>query len=338
MRVSIIGCGNIAKVHLKVLNAMDGVEISSVVDINEDKADKAAEKYGCKAYYDYKKMLNEDRPDSVHICTPHYLHTEMAIEALSSGAHVLCEKPCAINTEQLSKLRMAQLMSTTEFGVCFQNRYNTSVTAVKSAIEMNKYGAVKGVRAFVQWFRDEAYYSDDWHGKQATEGGGVVINQGIHTLDLMRYLVGSDIVSVTGHVANDHLKGVIEVEDTAHARLVFENGVIGLFDATTAFSFNSDVLIDIFCERATLRIEGDRAFIIKDGGEIEILNTEKTAEAMGKDYWGGGHEALIRDFYNCIASGAHFPIDSHEGGKSVEEFSAIYESSKSGEEIILKRK
>ncbi len=334
MRVSVIGCGNIAQVHLEILSSMEGVEISSVADIVEGKADKAAEKYSCKAYYDYIKLLDEDHPDVVHICTPHYLHVEMSVEALSRDIHVLCEKPCAMNKEELAKIRMAQLMSTHEFGVCFQNRYNPSVAAVKNTLETGRYGAIKGARAVVQWCRNEDYYSDDWHGTLKKEGGGVAINQGIHTQDLLRYLVGSDVLSVTGHVANDHLKNVIEVEDTVHARFVFKNGAIGLYDATTAFSLNAKPIIDVFCERATLRVEGDNACIIHKDGEIELLGTEKN-NARGKDYWGGGHEALIRDFYNCLSAGSRFPIDSHEGGKAVEELSAIYESSKTGEEAVI---
>ena len=129
MRVSVIGCGNISNVHLEILASMEGVEISSVADIVAEKADKAAEKYDCKAYYDYRKMLDEEHPDVVHICTPHYLHVEMAVEALSRDIHVLCEKPCAMNREELAKIKMAQLMSTCEYGVCFQNRYNASVMA-----------------------------------------------------------------------------------------------------------------------------------------------------------------------------------------------------------------
>lgn len=337
MRVSVIGCGNIAHVHLEVLNAMEGIEISSVADIVEQRADKLAEKYNCKAYYDYIKMLDEDKPEAVHICTPHYLHVQMAVEAMSRDIHVLCEKPCAMNTEELSKLKMAQLMSTCEFGVCFQNRYNSSVITVKNLIDSGAYGAIKAARAIVQWHRDEDYYSDDWHGTLKKEGGGVVINQGIHTQDLLRYLIGSDIVGVTGHIANDHLKGVIEVEDTAHARFVFANGVVALYDATTAFGVDSRVLIDLVCEKATVRIEGNHAYIVHDDGEIEPIAIDENTTHRGKKYWGRGHEALIRDFYDHIENGEHFPIDSHEGGKAVEEFTAIYESSKSGKEIVLRK-
>ena len=109
---------------------------------------------------------------------------------------------------------------------------------------------------------------------------------------------------------------------------------MGLYDATTAFGLNAKPIIDIFCERATLRVEGDNACVIHRDGELELLGT-KSSVARGRDYWGGGHEALIHDFYDCIAADSHFPIDSQEGGKSVEEFSAVYESSRTGEEIII---
>ena len=111
MRVSVVGCGGISRSHLKVLNEMDSVTISSVVDIVREKADSAALEYGCKAYYDYDMMLSEDKPDCVHICTPHYLHVPMAVKALTQGIHVLCEKPCAISAEGLTQLKMAQLLS-----------------------------------------------------------------------------------------------------------------------------------------------------------------------------------------------------------------------------------
>ncbi len=265
MRVSVVGCGLISRNHLRVLKNLKNIEISSVVDIKKDRADAAAKKYGCKAYYDFETMLKEDKPDSIHICTPHYLHVPMAVAALEKGIHVLCEKPCAISEEGLSQLRQAQENSSVDFGVCFQNRYIESVIAVKDLIDKKIYGEVKSVRAFVHWSRGEDYYNDDWHGKLSKEGGGVTVNQAIHTQDLMRYLIGSDAVSVTAHTFNDHLKGVIEVEDTVHALFSYENGVTGLFNATTAFSDNLPVQIDIICKRGTLRIEGEKAYVISLG-------------------------------------------------------------------------
>lgn len=335
MRVSVVGCGMISRNHLRVLKSLKNVEISSVVDIKKERADKTAKKYRCKAYYDYETMLSEDKPDCIHICTPHYLHVPMAVTALRKGIHVLCEKPCAISEEGLELLRKAQENSTVNFGVCFQNRYIEAVSAVKDIIDRKIYGRIESVRAFVHWSRGEDYYSDDWHGTLEKEGGGVTVNQAIHTQDLMRYLIGSDAVSVTAHIFNDHLKGVIEVEDTVNALFEYENGVTALFNATTAFTDNRPVMIDIVCKRATLRIEGDNAYIISFG-KVKQLRLKNKLDFIGKSYWGGGHAPLIKDFYDCIENKKPFPVDAFEGGKAVEEFLAIYKSSESGEKVYLK--
>lgn len=336
MRVSVVGCGGVSKSHLKALSEMESVTISSVVDIVREKADDAARQYNCTAYYDFDTMLEEDKPDCVHICTPHYLHVPMSVKALTQGVHVLCEKPCAISSEGLSQLRLAQLMSEAKFGVCFQNRYNESVLLVKDIIVKETYGKVTSARACVHWERGEDYYGDDWHGTLEKEGGGVVVNQAIHTQDLLRYLVGKNVKAVTAHVFNDHLKGVIEVEDTVYALFDYDDGTRAVYNATTAFSTNLPVLIDIFCEEATLRIEGNNAYVIKDGNTQQLHLADNTG-FVGKNYWGKGHASLIRDFYDCIEKDCKFPIDAVEGGKAVEEFLAIFKSSESGEKIYLKK-
>jgi predicted dehydrogenase len=259
----------------------------------------------------------------------------MAVAALKKGIHVLCEKPCAISEEGLSELRKAQDESSASFGVCFQNRYIESVKAVKDIIDKKIFGKVEAVRAFVHWSRDENYYSDDWHGKLSKEGGGVTVNQAIHTQDLIRYLIGSDVSSVTAHTFNDHLKGIIEVEDTVHALFTYENEVTALFNATTAFSDNRPFMIDIICKKATLRIEGERAYIVRNG-KIKPIRLKKASAFTGKSYWGSGHTPLIKDFYASIEKGKPFPIDAYEGGKAVEEFLAVYRSSETGEKIYLK--
>lgn len=336
MRVSVVGCGGVSKSHLTALNEMKDITISSVVDIKKDRADAAASEYNCKAYYDFDAMLEDDKPDCVHICTPHYLHVEMSVKALSAGVNVLCEKPCAITAEGLSKIKVAQLMSEAQFGVCFQNRYNESVLLIKELIEKEQYGKILSARALVHWERNEDYYSDDWHGTLSKEGGGVVVNQAIHTHDLLRFLVGKSIRAVTGHVYNDHLKGVIEVEDTVYALFEFDDGVKAIYNATTAFSDNLPVLIDIICEKATLRIEGNNAYVITDG-ETEHLHIADNTGFVGKNYWGKGHSSLISDFYDCLLNGRKFPIDALEGGKAVEEFLAIYKSSETGEKVYLNK-
>ncbi len=336
MRVSVVGCGGVSESHLRALSEIDFVEISSVVDIVKEKADAKAEKYNCKPYYDFETMLNEDKPDCVHLCTPHYLHVPMAVSALNNGVNVLCEKPCAISADGLSRLRVAQLMSDAQLGVCFQNRYNESTLIIKNLIDTAEYGKVIAARANVHWERGADYYSDGWHGTLEKEGGGVVVNQAIHTHDLLRFLIGKNIVAVTAHVYNDHLKDVIEVEDTVHAIFEFEDSITALYDATTAHSVNQPIMVDIVCEKATLRIEGDNAYVITDSG-IEQLHLADNTGFVGKNYWGKGHSSLINDFYDCLKNNRKFPIDAIEGGKAVEEFLAIFQSSASDKKIILKK-
>lgn len=336
MKVSVVGCGNISKTHLPILQSLPGVEISSVVDIKPERADLAAEKYGCRVFYDFDAMLAADRPDSIHICTPHYLHTEMAVKALENSINVLCEKPCAITKGEISALKEAASKSSALFGVCFQNRYNACVKKAKEIIESKKFGALVAQSGRVSWFRDKAYYSDDWHGKRATEGGGVLVNQAIHTADLLRYLSGSEVKSVCGHVFNDSLEGVIEVEDTASVRYEFENGVIAVLNATNAFAFNADVSIELYFESGDkLYIEGAQLYHFEKDGTVTRLTDRQSAASGGKSYWGNGHAALIEDFYRCIREKSHFPIDAFEGTKASEEFLAVYDSAKSGKSVRL---
>lgn len=336
MKVSVVGCGNISRCHFDVLSKTEGITISSAVDIKPERADAAAEKYNCRAFYDFDEMLSEDRPDVIHICTPHYLHVPMAVKALSMGINVLCEKPCAVSAEGLEKLRMAQLMSSAQYGVCFQNRYNDSVKIVKDLLDSKEYGKIVTARALVHWNREKEYYSDDWHGTLEKECGGVLVNQAVHTGDLLRYLCGQNVKAVTGHIFRDKFKGFIEVEDTALARYEFEDGMIAIYNGTVAAGKNLPVLLDFVCEKATLRIEEDNAYKIVDG-KVEQLSMPKNADFVGRDYWGRGHLSLITDFYNCLKTGRKFPVDAYEGGKAVEEFLAIYSSDEIGEKVYLKK-
>ena len=326
MKTALIGCGNISRVHLAALDAMEDVTLAAVADCVPERARAAAEAHGCRAYTDYSEMLDREHPDVVHICTPHYLHVEMACAALERGCHVLCEKPGAITKESLSLLRLAQTKSGKACGICFQNRYNAGALLAKHLLEKEAYGKLTAAAAHVLWSRDEHYYSDGWHGKKATEGGGVLGNQAVHTVDLLRWLVGADMVSCTSHIANDHLQGVIEVEDTALVRMRYANGILAQLDATVAFSCDAKVQIDLICERGTLRLEGADLYLICSDGAVEKLTDQVQNATVGKDYWGGGHPALFHDFYDCVRTGRPFAIDFYEGGKATEDFLRFYET------------
>lgn len=333
MKTVLIGCGNISRCHLDAIDVLDGVTLAAVADIRPDRAEAAAEKHRCSAYGDWREMLRQEQPDVVHICTPHDLHVEMAVAALESGANVLCEKPAAIDHPSLMRLQRAQTESGKQLGICFQNRYNVGVLEALRLMREGKTGSLVSIRANVDWCRGADYYSDDWHGIKAREGGGVLVNQAVHTLDLLQMFAFSPAVSVQAHIANDHLQGVIDEEDTALLRAVFQNGVMGQLHATTAFQSNVRVEIDLFFRHDTLRLSGPVLQRLEDDGTATTLTGTDTSTGS-KAYWGTGHPALIADYYRCLRSHVPFPIDAFEGGKAVELFLAAYRSAERGGEKV----
>ncbi len=332
MKVAVIGCGNISKMHFIALNDNPDTEIIAVADIKPERADAMAAKYGAKAYYSFDELLEKAKPDAVHICTPHYLHTAMAAKALERGINVLTEKPCSTTLEEVNALRKAQSSSGKQVGICFQNRYNSCVQYAKNIIDSSAMGKVRSIRAFVTWSRDKAYYSDDWHGTLDMECGGVLINQAIHTVDLIQYF-GGKCKALTAHTANDHLKGIIEVEDNASVLMELENGITALLYATTAYAENSAVLIEILMDKGRLRLEGEKLYAFDEKGEIAEIKCGSEVVYHGESYWGSGHSALINDFYDCIKNGNNFEIDAFEGGHAAKIVAASYKSSKTGEKV-----
>ncbi len=337
MKINIIGCGGISKCHLNAINSLKNkdVTITAVCDIIPERADSVASCQDCKAYYDYTEMLDKEKPDVVHICTPHYLHVDMAVAALERDINVVLEKPCAVSADGVKRLIDAEDKSHGKVAVCFQNRYNPSVCFAKKLIDSKEYGEPKTARAIVTWKRDEDYYSaDEWRGTQEYECGGVLINQAIHTHDLMQYLLGKKTKTVDGQVSNFHLKDEIEVEDIASVYFTYDDGSRSVYFATTAAGGNSDPIVEIFCENAVIRVEG--SCVYKVDGELKLLFSQKyEVNPVGKKEWGDSHTHLISDFYDCIENNTDFSIDSKEAGKIINELLCVYESSKSGKTIDI---
>ena len=324
IKAAIIGCGNIHQVHADVLKKIKIADLNYMVDIKTDRAKKAAQKYNCNYLTNYKKLLNKNI-DAVHICTPHYLHAPMAVEFLKNNINVLLEKPLALNYKEGQKIVEAEKNSTAKLTVCFQNRFNTNNQKAKRILEANNLGKVKGIKAIVTWHRGENYYlEDDWRGKYATEGGGVLINQAIHTLDLMQWFGGS-IKDVKGNTDTRVLDKVIEVEDTAEATLYFENGALGIFYATNTFTDNSPIEIVIDCEKGSLRLFDDQ-LIIKTADNTNFF--EENNKGNYKAYWGYGHQKLIKKFYQNISNNNQKLINASEAIKSLKLIKEINDSSK----------
>lgn len=327
MKIGIIGIGQISKNHIQAIKEI-GHEIVALCDIERNRCEAACETFGLSAaiYTDYVKMLDEAALDAVHICTPHHLHTPMCCEALKRSIHVLCEKPLAISQEQLDTLGSAVAASSATIGVCHQNRYNAPVAYAKKLLADDEITAAAGS---LLWARGKKYYdSGEWRGRWDTEGGGVMINQALHTLDLLQWFCGYP-TSVKAHVANDSLEGIIEVEDTAHARFTLPNGSNFIIDATNAAAANFPVNIMLHTKQHSVLISGTKTVLV-DG---ELVPTTEAQAAVGKAEWGTGHFMLIRDFYDCIANNRPFPLDFDEGSRVVRMILKMYESN--GKELSL---
>ena len=320
---AIIGCGGIAQVHAAVLTSLPDTEITACADIRPERAKAMAEKTGCRAYSSLGELLEHETPDSVHLCVPHYLHAPMALEAAEKGIAVFSEKPPVISRDQWELLEKAA--AKVPLGICFQNRYNPNVRAAETIIREGTYGKLLGARAFVTWKRESPYYlNSGWRGAWETEGGGVLVNQSVHTLDLLVRLLGKP-EKVEAHMANHHLNGVIEVEDTVEAYLVL-GGKPALFYATTAYTEDAPVLIELHFEKAALRLENDALEIrTKDGAERK---TFPVPETLGKGYWGSGHGVCIADFYASIREGRPYQNDLASVRDTADAMLRMYEEGK----------
>lgn len=326
-KVGIIGCGGIAQVHGWVLQNMENAELAAVCDVEKEKAEALSKRYGggaAQVYTDWH-MLCESDAEVVHICTPHYLHAPMATELLRHGKSVFMEKPCAISREQFEELRREVALHPRKLGFCFQNRYNETTSAVDRMIAEGKIGTVIGGRAFVTWRRDEAYYEGSpWKGMLTTEGGGALINQSIHTLDLLlRYLGMPE--QVEANYTNHHLKGIIEVEDTVEAWLAFEGGKRACFYASNGYATDAPVLWELQGEKGRITVNGSEVTLWTAEGGASHFSYE-TENGIGKGYWGCGHQVCIRDFYRCLEEDKRFQGDAEGVTNTFETMMRIYEA------------
>ncbi len=321
--VAIVGCGNIAALHAACLKELEGVRVVATVDTKIERAQAMASEFKAAAYSDLTTMLAEAKPDVIHICTPHYLHARMAMEAAEAGVAVFTEKPPAMNRRQWEVLEDAAKL--VPLGICFQNRYNDNVVNALKRMRAGEFGKLKGARAQVYWHRDAAYYADDWHGTWALEGGGVLINQSIHTLDLMNLFVDAEVTDVEAGMSNRSLKTSIEVEDTVDAYIRYGD-IPALFYATNAYSTNAPVSIELDCELARVLLDGGDLVIYRNDGEVERVGQEEMSATGFKDYWGLGHASCIADFYQALAKGAKVPIAVGDIRSSMDLVFRIYES------------
>jgi UDP-N-acetyl-2-amino-2-deoxyglucuronate dehydrogenase len=321
IRVAVIGCGDVSSVHFGAIEGT-GAELVAVCDSDAGRLAAAQDAYSVPGYEDHRRLLAQVRPDVVHICTPHFQHASIATDALEQDVNVILEKPLAHTLVEGKLLVAAAEASRAKIAVCFQNRYNPTAQAMHALLSTGELGKVLGASATVMWSRMPDYYaSRPWRGSWSGGGGGLMMNQAIHTLDLLQWLVG-EVDSVQGTTATRALGGTIEVEDTAEFMLQHSSGARSVFYATLANVTNAPVTLDVVTEKATLSLNGDLKVSHADG-RIEVV-PERVAKAGGRSYWGASHELLIRDFYAQLDSPGAFWIDPAEAAKSLAIIKDLY--------------
>ena len=333
LRVAVIGCGNISVMHLDSASALEEADLVAVCDIKEDRVMKAAEKYHAKAYSDYHQMFEREHLDAVHLCLPHYLHTVIARDAFRHGIHVISEKPMsicygdAVETVELSEQLNVQ------YGVIFQCRYNTPSQLVKHRIDDGRLGPVLCGRTALTWYRPEDYYAgSDWKGTWDKEGGGVIIDQAIHSLDLANWMIGSTPVEVQSSLHNRNHRQTMIVEDSAEGLIRYENGALLSFFAMNNYLIDEPIEIRLHCAHGDARFSYDEAIITYEDGTVETVKNHPqkiVSYTGGKVYWGTQHAVQIRQFYRAVLGLEPLEITGREALKIQKIICDIYNNNDS---------
>ncbi|STC70063.1 Gfo/Idh/MocA family protein [Corynebacterium pilosum] len=334
VNAALVGCGDVAAVHVEAIEALSeelGISLVGVADTHLDAAKLISSKTTANAYPSLTSMLDKEEIDVLHITTPHDQHIDLAIEALEAGVNVILEKPLAHETEYAYQLLdyLEEHPGAPKIGVCYQNRYNVSSLELRRLLDSGTLGTVHGVYASVVWTRTPGYYTaKPWRGQKERAGGGLLMNQAIHTLDLLQWFMGP-VTGVKGMISTDKYGDVVDTEDTAHAYLRHESGVHTSFYGTLTNSRHRHVEIEIDCAKALVELRDGLTVTWKDG-QVDHYE-ERKQESEGRSYWGVSHELLIRDFYERLADPEPFWIGPAEAMSSLGIAKAIYQSSQEKE-------
>jgi UDP-N-acetyl-2-amino-2-deoxyglucuronate dehydrogenase len=338
VRWAIVGCGVISSTHGKAITAAPDAELIATCDIIPERAEKCAETYGAAAWYtDYNEMMKRDDIDVVSICTPSGLHLEVAEAAAKAGKHVFSEKPIEITKERIDRMIQVCKDSGVKLGCVFQMRTFANNKLARQIIGEGKLGKMVLCDAYMKYYRSPEYYkSADWRGTWELDGGGALMNQGVHGIDLLLFMANSDVESVVAQA--DHLVRDIVVEDTAVAILQFKNGAFGVIEGTT--SVNP-------ARKARFELHGNDGSIVLEEGKIitwkvpDVEQPEAPGETSGsghddpKAITATGHVFLVQDMCEAILNDRDPYITGESARKAVDLILAIYESAKTGKRVYL---
>jgi UDP-N-acetyl-2-amino-2-deoxyglucuronate dehydrogenase len=337
--IGLIGGGNISETHARAARAIPDVEVAAIFGTNAEKVGRLCREYGGTPYSDFEKFLSHRPMEIVAIGSPSGLHAEQGIAAARHGLHVLTEKPIDISVERADALIAETKKVGVKLGVFFQDRCKLDILRVKLAVDSGTLGRPILADARVKWYRAPDYYAKSrWRGTWALDGGGALINQAVHTLDLMTWIFG-EVASV--QASSKTALHNIEAEDTLTAMLQFANGALGVLQATTSAFPGYPRRLELTGTEGTLIIEQDRllAADLKNPNADLLRGSEADSNVSSSSPVvsdARGHQAVLQDFLDAIRNGAEPRCDGQEGRRSLALVQAIYAACKSGERVLVK--
>ena len=338
--IGIIGGGGISETHARAASEIAGVELAAFFGSNHEKVKKLASTFGGHAYEDFDLFLQHKPMDLVIIGSPSSLHAPQGIAAARAGLHVLTEKPIDVSTALADELISECEKAGVKLGVCYQDRFAPDLARLKGLIDTGQIGKPILASGYIKWYRPPSYYADSrWRGTVTLDGGGTLINQGIHTIDLLLWLMG-DVESVYARASTS--LHTIPVEDTLVATVAFVNGALGTIESTTSVFTGYDRRVEITGDQGTVIVERNRIA----RADLKSIESEKLVSSAPDTNQSSsspiisdvsGHKKLIEDFLDAIANDRTPLCDGREGRRSLALVEAIYKSARTDQPIKVER-
>lgn len=343
MRYALIGCGRIATNHVKAV-VNNGLEFAAVCDVVPENMESLLAKHGLNKdtsiarYTDYKKMVEEIRPELVGIATESGIHAQIALFCIDHGVNCIIEKPIAMSIEDADEIIRRSEEKGVKVSACHQNRFNIAVQEARKALEAGRFGKLSHGSIHVRWNRNQNYYDQaPWRGKWASDGGALM-NQCIHGIDLLRWMFGDEVEEVYG-ATRQQFHHYLEAEDIGMAVVKFKNGAIATIEGTTnVYPQNLEETLYIFGENGTVKIGGkstNNIDVWDFADETDKDSANKNLQEATSNVYGNGHTSLYADVMDAIQNDRKPYVDAVAGRNALEMVLAIYKSQKEGVPVRL---
>ena len=342
LKYAIIGCGRISPNHIAAA-LENNLDIVALCDVDESKMNDTIRAFNLpentKKYLDYKELLQMEKPELIAICTESGTHGQIALDCIDSGVNLIIEKPIALSLEEADQIIKKSKDKNIKVCACHQNRFNKSVQKIREAVETNRFGKLMHATAHIRWNRGVEYYKQaPWRGTWEQDGGALM-NQCIHNIDLLRWMMGNEITEVVG-MTDNIVHGFIEGEDLGMGLVKFANGSYGIIEGTTnIYPQNLEETLYIFGEKGTVKAGGKSVNIIEEWRFADKLdNPEEVKEKYHENppnVYGFGHKPLYADMIEAINNDREPYVTATDGRNALELVLAIYKSAAEGKSVKL---